>query len=81
MASGGVGEFIRHGVEGYLVDSDLEMAEITAALLTDSPLLRRLQQHNRATDPAMTWDHVIPQHLTTYRTQVSLSALTLTSAS
>ena len=81
MASGGVGEFIRHGVEGYLVDSDVEMGETTAALLTDVAHLAWIQQHNRDTVPAMTWEHVIPQHLTTYQTQVSLSALTLTSAS
>ncbi|MEU4293462.1 glycosyltransferase family 4 protein [Kribbella sp. NPDC026596] len=81
MASGGVGEFIRHGVEGYLVDSDTQMAETTAALLSDPVLRTRIQRHNHDTDPAMTWDHVIPQHLTTYQTQVSLSALTLTSAS
>ena len=81
MASGGVGEFIRHGVEGYLVDSDVEMGETTAALLTDFARLARIQQHNRDTVPAMTWDHVIPQHLATYQTQVSLSALSLTSAS
>jgi glycosyltransferase involved in cell wall biosynthesis len=81
MASGGVGEFIRHGVEGYLVGSDLQMAETTAALLTDFARLMRIQQHNRDTDPAMTWDHVIPQHLTAYQTQVSLSGLTLTSTS
>ena len=81
MASGGVGEFIRHGVEGYLVDTDAQMAETTAALLTDTAMLRRIQDHNHHTGPSMTWDNVIAQHLTTYQTQLSLSARSLTSAS
>jgi glycosyltransferase involved in cell wall biosynthesis len=81
MASGGVGEFIRHGVEGYLVDSDAQMAQAVAALLTSPALLSRLQDHNYTTDPGMTWEHVVAQHVAAYRTQVSLSALPLASAS
>jgi glycosyltransferase involved in cell wall biosynthesis len=81
MASGGVGEFIRSGIEGFLVDTDAQMVEATAALLADPPLLRRMQQHNRDTDPVMTWEHVVTRHLAAYRTQASLRALALTSAS
>jgi glycosyltransferase involved in cell wall biosynthesis len=74
MASGGVGEFVRHGVEGFLVDSHRTMAEVAAGLLTDLPLLRQLQSHNSTTDPAMTWPAVIEQHLARYRaTQPALS--------
>jgi len=81
MASGGVGEFIRHGVEGYLVDNDAQMAEAAATLLTSPALLSRMQDHNYTTDPGMTWGHVVAQHVAAYRTQVSLSALPLASAS
>ncbi|GAA0928679.1 glycogen synthase [Kribbella koreensis] len=75
MASGGVGEFVRDGVEGFLVDSHQAMAEVTAELLTDAPLLRKLQAHNRFSDPVMTWPTVIDQHIACYRaTQPALSA-------
>ncbi|MEV6413605.1 glycosyltransferase family 4 protein [Kribbella sp. NPDC051718] len=75
MASGGVGEFVRDGVEGFLVDSHKAMAEIAADLLTDDPLLRKLQAHNRFTEPVMTWPTVIEQHVARYTaTQPALSA-------
>ncbi|TDD22631.1 glycosyltransferase family 1 protein [Kribbella turkmenica] len=80
MASGGVGEFVRHGIEGFLVDSDTAMAATTAALLTDRELLARMQVHNRSTDPVMTWDDVVVRHLAAYRTQRALSGLSLASA-
>jgi glycosyltransferase involved in cell wall biosynthesis len=67
MASGGVGEFVRPGVEGFLVDSDRAMAEVTAELLTSQLSLREVQEHNRLTDPAMTWDTVVAAHLRAYR--------------
>jgi glycosyltransferase involved in cell wall biosynthesis len=75
MASGGVGEFVREGREGYLVGSHQEMAAVAADLLTDLPRLRKLQAHNRSTDPAMTWPAVIDQHVALYTaTQPALSA-------
>ncbi len=67
MASGGVGEFVRHGVEGFLVGNDVGMVRYATGLLTTPGLLHRIQQHNRATAPAMTWDAVIGHHLRIYR--------------
>jgi glycosyltransferase involved in cell wall biosynthesis len=84
MASGGVGEFVRHGVEGFLVDSDDAMARVTADLLADPAWLRQLQEHNRTTDPGMTWDAVVARHLQVYGgllPQPALSADSLRSAS
>jgi glycosyltransferase involved in cell wall biosynthesis len=84
MASGGVGEFVRHGVEGFLVDSDEAMARVTADLLADPARLRQLQEHNRTTDPGMTWDAVVGRHLQVYAgliPQPALSAESLRSAS
>jgi glycosyltransferase involved in cell wall biosynthesis len=75
MASGGVGEFVREGREGYLVGNHQEMAAVAADLLTDLPRLRKFQAHNRSTDPAMTWPTVIDQHVGLYTvTQPALSA-------
>jgi glycosyltransferase involved in cell wall biosynthesis len=80
MASGGVGEFVREGREGYLVGSHQEMAAVAADLLTDLPRLRKLQAHNRSTDPTMTWPTVIDQHVALYTiTQPALSARCLPS--
>lgn len=74
MASGGVGEFVRQGVEGFLVDSDAAMAATTAQLLASPTLLRKIQEHNQFTDPVMTWDTVVDQHLQAYQwTQPALS--------
>jgi glycosyltransferase involved in cell wall biosynthesis len=81
MASGGVREFIRHGIEGYLVGSDREMADTTAMLLTDPGLLARISEHNLRTDPAMVWDRVVADHLAAYQAQRALSTTDLASAS
>jgi glycosyltransferase involved in cell wall biosynthesis len=80
MASGGVGEFVRPGIEGYLVNSDAEMVTTVAALLTDDALRTRIQTFNRGTEPAMTWERVIPQHVAAYRAQHALSRQYLASA-
>lgn len=66
MASGGVGEFVRSGVEGFLVDDDRGLVNATADLLNNPPLLTAIQSHNRSTLPAMSWNTVIEQHLRTY---------------
>ena len=60
--------------------SDDEMAQATAELLADAELLSRIQAHDRHTDPAMTWERVVAEHLDAYQAQVSLRALSLTSA-
>lgn len=81
MSTGGVGEFVRNGVEGFLVDTDAEMARITAALLTNPAVLRRLQLHNQHTVPAMTWERVVEQHVSAYTAQLVLRKGSLASAS
>jgi glycosyltransferase involved in cell wall biosynthesis len=75
MASGGVGEFVRPGIEGFLVETDTEMAAVTAQLLMNPVLLRGMQQHNRRTEPSMTWQAVIGQHLAVYQGVLTQSAL------
>jgi glycosyltransferase involved in cell wall biosynthesis len=82
MSSGGVGEFVRPGLEGFLVGSDPEMARVTADLLKDPDRLHRMQAHNRRTASGMAWQTVIGRHLQLYRQlapQPALSASVLTS--
>jgi glycosyltransferase involved in cell wall biosynthesis len=81
MASGGVREFVRPGIEGYLVGSDTEMARAVAALLSDTAVLRRMQLHNRSTDPVMTWERVIARHVAAYTARLALRDRSLASAS
>jgi glycosyltransferase involved in cell wall biosynthesis len=82
MSSGGVGEFVRPGLEGFLVGSDPVMARVTADLLKDPDRLHRMQAHNRRTASGMAWQTVIGRHLQLYRQlapQPALSASVLTS--
>ena len=67
MARCGIRDFISEGVEGFLVDSDAEMAERSARLLTDRPRLAEMQRHNRATLPAISWPRVLDLHQEVYR--------------
>jgi glycosyltransferase involved in cell wall biosynthesis len=66
MRRGGVGEFVRDGVEGYLVDGDAQMAAVTARLLRDRNELEALRAHNTATAPSMTWERVVAASLAAY---------------
>jgi glycosyltransferase involved in cell wall biosynthesis len=55
MESGGVGEFIGHGLEGLLCSSDREMVQALAALATDPARREAMAAHNRAHPPALDW--------------------------
>lgn len=66
MASGGVGEFVRSGVDGFLVDDDRAFVDATAELLNRPSLLTTIQAHNRSALGAMSWDAVIERHLRAY---------------
>jgi glycosyltransferase involved in cell wall biosynthesis len=67
MSQGGAGEFVHDGVEGFLVEDDEEMAVAAALLLNNPDALRRMKEHNRRTQPPMTWSAVVAQNLAAYR--------------
>jgi glycosyltransferase involved in cell wall biosynthesis len=67
MSRGGAGEFLRDGLEGFLVEDDREMALAAAHLLSTPAVLDRMTQHNRTTQPPMTWSAVVAQNLAAYR--------------
>jgi glycosyltransferase involved in cell wall biosynthesis len=54
-AAGGVGEFVRDGVEGRLVADDAEMARALARLATNPGLRRTMAEHNARVEPSTTW--------------------------
>jgi glycosyltransferase involved in cell wall biosynthesis len=73
MARCGIRDFISDGVEGFLVDSDAELAERAALLLTDRVRLAEMQRHNRATAPAISWPHVLDLHQEVYRVAAAMA--------
>jgi glycosyltransferase involved in cell wall biosynthesis len=62
MASGGVRDFVRDGVEGLLCGDDDEMVAAMARLVVDEPLRRRMTAYNTRVAPLMDW-HVALGHL------------------
>jgi glycosyltransferase involved in cell wall biosynthesis len=70
----GIGGFVRHGVEGLLVDDDGQMARATAALLADPVRLDRMQRHNRTVRTTLGWDSVAERCLTTYAVAIGAPA-------
>lgn len=69
MACGGVREFIRDGQEGYLVGSDVEMAQVVTRLLVSPNELATVRAHNASTVPPMTWDRVLDRTMQVYRAE------------
>lgn len=68
---GGVGTFIRDGVNGRLVGSDDEMVRVLAELATEAGTLERLRQGAAEPIPARyTWDALIDRHEALYETLV-----------
>lgn len=59
LRSGGVGDFLTDGVEGFLADGDEELVRILAGLLTHPERLRLMAAHNLATPPQVSWPTVL----------------------
>jgi len=74
---GGVREFVRDGLEGYLVHSDRHMAAATVALLTSPAQLRAIREHNAATVPEMTWEHMLARSMAHYERAAAIAGTTL----
>jgi glycosyltransferase involved in cell wall biosynthesis len=67
MSSGGVGEFVEDGVNGYLVEDDAEMVRRAGQLLADRALLGRLAESSRADPPDLGWPRTVGRTLEAYR--------------
>jgi len=55
MRSGGVGEFVREGVEGFICHDDDEMTAALVRLATDPAMSQRMAAHNLAHPPVLDW--------------------------
>jgi glycosyltransferase involved in cell wall biosynthesis len=58
-ADGGVAEFIKDGHEGLLASDDAQMARCVALLARDAALRCRIADHNRSSDPSISWDDTL----------------------
>jgi glycosyltransferase involved in cell wall biosynthesis len=66
-AESGTVEFIRHGQEGLLADSDAAMATALAELAADPVTRARIAAHNRSVAPESDWDSVLERTADLYR--------------
>lgn len=62
----GVGDFVADGVDGYLTDSDEQMAERIADLCTDTTTLQTMVAHNRTVVPAFDWSDILWRNAAAY---------------
>jgi glycosyltransferase involved in cell wall biosynthesis len=77
-AAGGVGEFVRDGVEGRLVADDAELARALAKLATDPALRRSMAEHNARVEPATTWPITLDAVQALYDRATSIAGRTRT---
>jgi glycosyltransferase involved in cell wall biosynthesis len=55
----GVRSFIDSGVGGLLARDDKQMVEHLTLLATDDDIREQIAEHNRSTEPAQSWPHVL----------------------
>jgi glycosyltransferase involved in cell wall biosynthesis len=55
IAGSGVGEFVTHGRNGYLADSDADMVRWLVRLVDEPRLRTQIAEHNRTSQSEMTW--------------------------
>jgi glycosyltransferase involved in cell wall biosynthesis len=68
----GIREFIAHGQEGLLAESDGDMVAQLVRLIRDAPLRNQMAEHNRTTAPPVAWAQVVEMNLAAYRAAVEL---------
>jgi glycosyltransferase involved in cell wall biosynthesis len=71
----GVGEFLRHGVEGLLARDDCAMAEALVSLLTDSSLRTSIAAHNQTVRTGYDWQAACDNAERKYRQAIAHPAL------
>ena len=57
--STGIRSFVHHEVEGLLARDDRQMVDSICRIATDVALRERIAEHNRTTEPAQSWPHVL----------------------
>jgi glycosyltransferase involved in cell wall biosynthesis len=70
----GIREFVAHGAEGLLAESDADMVAQLLRLVRDPALRARIAQHNRETPSPVDWQRVVHLNVAAYRDAVALMA-------
>jgi glycosyltransferase involved in cell wall biosynthesis len=65
-SEGGIGEFVTHGQEGLLVDSDAGMVEAIVRLAADAEERETIAARNRTMQPSVAWPDVLRQNHAMY---------------
>jgi len=66
MKNTAIEEFICHGQEGLLAETDHEMVALLVRLILDRELRLSLARYNRETPPFTNWEEVIAKHMELY---------------
>lgn len=69
----GIREFIDHGREGLLADSDEELVVNMAHLIRHPEVRAEMAEHNRTTLPACDWDDVVKLNLQAYEEATAIA--------
>jgi glycosyltransferase involved in cell wall biosynthesis len=70
----GIREFVAHGHEGLLAESDADLVAQMVRLVRDPALRRRMAEHNRTTPSPVDWSRVVHLNVAAYREAVRLMA-------
>ncbi|MGH9272493.1 MAG: glycosyltransferase family 4 protein [Ilumatobacteraceae bacterium] len=66
----GISEFVEHGREGLLADSDRDMVDQLERLVGDPELRLMMAKHNRETPVPVEWPRVVDLNVAAYRTAI-----------
>jgi glycosyltransferase involved in cell wall biosynthesis len=70
----GIREFVGHGTEGLLAESDADMVAQLVRLVRDPALRAGMARHNRDTPSPVDWQRVVHLNVAAYRDAISLMA-------
>jgi glycosyltransferase involved in cell wall biosynthesis len=70
----GIREFVAHGQEGLLAESDADMVAQLVRLVRDPALRARMARHNRETPSPVDWSRVVHLNVAAYREAIRLRA-------
>jgi glycosyltransferase involved in cell wall biosynthesis len=66
MRSGGVRDFVQHGIEGLLCDDDADMTRALTRLALDDRLRQRLRDYNIEVAPSADWANALARFESVY---------------
>ena len=76
LAGTGVPDFVTHGTDGWLVESDAEMVDTIVGLVNSPHGLFRVSEHNRSVAPSISWRGVLRSCQALYRAAAFRQGLT-----